>query len=72
MNEVFISIDILEFMMNGMLKKMQALVFHLKKNLESQSFIVKQSQIMKIFQFKKKTVQTFNDQATRRFIYTCI
>lgn len=54
MNEVFISIDILEFMMNGMLKKMQALVFHLKKNLESQSFIVKQSQIMKIFQFKKK------------------
>lgn len=35
MNEVFVSIDILEFMMNGMLKKMQALVFHLKKNLES-------------------------------------
>lgn len=33
MNEVFISIDILEFMMNGMLKKkMQALVFHLKKS----------------------------------------
>lgn len=31
MNEDFISIDILEFMMNGMLKKMQALVFHFKK-----------------------------------------
>lgn len=31
MNEVFISIDILEFMMNGMFKKMQALVFILKK-----------------------------------------
>lgn len=33
MNEVFISIDILEFMMNGMFKKKQALVFHFKKIL---------------------------------------
>lgn len=32
MNKVFISIDILKFMMNGMLKKMQASVFHLKKS----------------------------------------
>lgn len=32
MNEVFISIDIMEFMMNGMFKKMKALVFHLKKS----------------------------------------
>lgn len=31
MNEVFIFIDIMEFMMNGMFKKMKVLVFYLKK-----------------------------------------
>lgn len=56
MNEVFISIDILEFMMNGMLKKNASISFSFKKILNLKSFIVKQSQIMKIhvFQFKKK------------------
>lgn len=32
MNEVFISIDILEFMMNGMLKKNASIRFSLKKS----------------------------------------
>lgn len=32
MNEVFISIDILEFMMNGMLKKNASISFSFKKS----------------------------------------
>lgn len=54
MNEVFISIDILEFMMNGMLKKNASISFSFKKILNLRVSLYKQSQIMKIFQFKKK------------------
>lgn len=48
MNEVFISIDILEFMMNGMLKKNASISFSFKKILNLRVSLLTESQIMKI------------------------
>lgn len=53
MNEVFISIDILEFMMNGMLKKMQASVFHLKKILDLRVSLLNSHKLWKYFNLRK-------------------
>lgn len=49
MNEVFISIDILEFMMNGMFKKKQALVFHFKKILNLRVSLLNNHKLWKYF-----------------------
>lgn len=56
MNEVFISIDILEFMMNGMLKKNASISFSFKKILNLRVSLLNSHKLWKYFNLRKNSL----------------